>query len=91
MVDNPSTSTLTLTDNTFKREEGFITTLPRNIVNSASYANVNIFSSSNWDSSRSFQERLRDKYLIVQLAYTNNNNYAFSVPFITTNYRVSIR
>jgi hypothetical protein len=91
VVNDPTSLTLNLTNNTFKREGGFITTLPRNIVSSATASNVDIFNSSNWDSSRSFQERLRDKYLIVQLAYTNNNNYAFSVPFITTNYRVSIR
>ena len=91
VVNDPTSTTLTLTNNTFKRENGFITILPRNIVTSAAYTNIDIKSGSNLNSSRLFQERLRDKYLIVNLVYNNSNSYVFSIPYITSNYRVSIR
>jgi hypothetical protein len=43
------------------------------------------------DETRLFKERMRDKYLTVDLIYNNTNGYIFSVPYVTTNYRISKR
>jgi hypothetical protein len=43
------------------------------------------------DETRLFKERMRDKYLTIDLTYNNTNGYIFSVPYVTTNYRISKR
>jgi len=72
-------------------EREFILNIPRNIVDVDPTSNPDIFSVINLDSSKLFKERMRDKYIIVELYYTTSSedNYSFSVPYITTNYRIS--
>lgn len=77
--------------NTTKREGGFSTIIPRNIVNSNITNNLDIFNSSNHDYFRKFKERIRDNYCIIELRYSNSNNYRFNIPYVITNYRVSSR
>jgi hypothetical protein len=84
--------TITMNSNLIRKERGFTLAVPRNVVDTATYLNPDIFNASNLDdTTRTFRERMRDKYLIVDLTYTNANTYNFSIPYITTNYRISKR
>lgn len=82
--------------NITRQEREFKLNIPRNIVNTSSLSNPDILNNSNLDATRLFKERMRDKYLIIDLSYnnhnmTNNVNYIFNIPYITTNYRISKR
>lgn len=89
---NSDYTTITINSNLIRKERGFTLAVPRNVVDTATYLNPDIFNSSNLDdTTRTFRERMRDKYLIVDLIYTNINTYNFSIPYITTNYRISKR
>lgn len=74
--------------NIIRKEREFELPVPRNAMNTA---NGDINNPSSLDYSRQFRERMRDKYMIVELSYHNVNNYEFTVPYITTNYRISKR
>ena len=82
-----------LNQNITRHEREFKLNIPRNIVNISSLSNPDIF--SNLDATRLFKERMRDKYIIIDLIYNNTAiniyNYIFNVPYITTNYRISKR
>jgi hypothetical protein len=66
--------------------------VPRNAVKVNVGSNPDIFDVDNLSSAtRMFAERIRDKYIIMDLEYNNTNNYKFNVPYITTGYRTSIR
>lgn len=86
---NSDFTTLTINSNLTRKERGFTVAIPRNSVNSSN--NVDIFNSSNLDATRTFRERMKDKYLILDLTYSNANAYNFSIPYIITNYRISKR
>jgi hypothetical protein len=80
--------------NVTRHEREFNLNIPRNIVNISSLSNPDILNISNLDATRLFKERMRDKYLTIDLTYNNVNstfNYIFNVPYITTNYRISKR
>lgn len=57
--------------------------IPRNVVSKDIQDNPNIFTDINHD--REFKERLRDKYLIIELEYAGSNHINF--PEIITNFR----
>jgi hypothetical protein len=46
---------------------------------------------SNHNVNRLFRERIRDKYIVVELTYGNDEDYSFSIPFFITKYRISKR
>jgi len=99
-----SEQNLTLGDTLEKREQEFFTDIPRNLVDNDNGAtSVELEDSNNWDSTRQFRERMRDKYLTVDLIYDNQpssqsitsggtplpNN--FGVQYVTLDYRISNR
>jgi hypothetical protein len=90
-ISNPSDY-----QNITRPEREFKLNIPRNIVKISSLSNPDILDISNLDVTRLFKERMRDKYLIIDLVYNNTVqsdtfNYIFNVPYITTNYRISKR
>lgn len=84
---NSDYQTLTLNSNIIRKERGFKIAIPRNIVSNSS----DIFNPINLDATRVFKERMRDKYIVVDLIYTNQTTRDFNVPYIITDYRVSKR
>ena len=91
---NSNYQSVTNTSNLTRKERGFKLSVPRNRVEIGAINNPNIFTSINIDNeTRQFKERMRDKYLHVDLNYYNigNPTIKFSIPYIVTNYRVSNR
>jgi hypothetical protein len=80
------TNNSTIGYNTSKKENTFVTMMPRNIVTTSSIYDVDVQSPSNWNTSRLFKEKMRDKYIIVSLTYNNSTNKNLSLPFVVTNY-----
>ena len=72
-----------------RRERSYILQIPRNIINKDS--NNNIFNLDNLSTNRLFKERLMDKYLYIDLKYNNTNGNILNIPYLATNYRLSIR
>ena len=65
--------------------------VPRNSVNQTYTSSPDIFDAGNLDKTRLFRERMRDKYMVTDFVYTNNDNRRFVVPYIGIKYRVSYR
>jgi hypothetical protein len=59
--------------------------IPRNIVDDLVTNNPNIFTTI--DSTNTYKERIKDKYIVVELEYNNTDNNKFSVQEISTKYR----
>ena len=78
-------------ENLQRRERGWTLVVPRNAVNTNYTTSPNIFDPANIAASREWSERMRDKYLIVEMIYDNEEGYKFIVPFIGMKYRVSYR
>ena len=74
-----------------RREREFTIQIPRNAVNIDNTLNPDIFNTVNLSQDSKFRARLLDKYLIIDLAYNNENNNNFSISHLITNYRVSSR
>ncbi len=84
--------TLTNDINVKKREQTWATYIPRNKVNydiltPSSSSIFNPFVLTKVD----FGERIRDKYMVLDLKYDNTNNRRFIAHNITTDYRISPR
>lgn len=81
-----------LTPNTLskRRERTWRTPVPRNIMKTTG-ANLNIFDATNYAPTRLFKESLRDKYIVVELFYSNANNRRLICPLLTTKYLLSPR
>jgi hypothetical protein len=65
--------------------------VPRNSVNQTYTSSPDIFDAGNLDKTRLFRERMRDKYMVTDFVYTNNDTRRFVVPYIGIKYRVSYR
>lgn len=93
--DYQNTDYVTLTAGDYtslvRKERGFNTQVPRNKVNQLVTGNPDIFDTNNLSSAKEYAERMRDKYIIVDLIYNNANNYKFNVPYVVTDYSISIR
>jgi hypothetical protein len=74
-----------------RRERTWSMNVPRNIVDSTVFDNVDICDPSNWDDTLKFKERMRDKYMVTKFTYDNAAGNIFSVPMISTTYRRSYR
>lgn len=89
------TTAIDMSTNTAKRENNFVTNIGRNnITNSIGtpYPDVDVISTSTYDTTRLFRERMRDKFAIITMVYGNNAaNNIFSVPYVITTYRRSYR
>jgi hypothetical protein len=77
---------------TLERDEREWTTfVPRNAVDQMYTSSPDIFNAGNIDKTRTFRERIRDKYMITDFVYTNTDNRRFVVPFVVAKYRLSYR
>lgn len=64
--------TLTYKTNLERRERGWTTVVPRNLVDADLTTNPDIFAAGNLtNTTRTFRERLRDKYMILDAVYEN--------------------
>lgn len=72
-----------------RKERSYILPIPRNIVNKN--IDNNIFNTDNLTTGLLFKERLMDKYLYIDLKYNNTDGNVLNLPYLITNYRVSIR
>lgn len=75
-----------------RRERTWSMQVPRDIVDTTVESNSDITDSDNWDETNGRLSRIRDKYMVGKFTYENSsNNYTFSVPFISSVYRISYR
>ena len=78
-----------------RRERGWTLAIPRSVMAYDVQTNADIFDSNNYNYYQPFKERLRDKYLVVDLIYYNSKNtnstLRFNVNHIGLKYRTSIR
>jgi len=63
--------------------------VPRNRVDTAVRSNPNIF--VDLSAGKTYNERMRDKYMVIELNYNNTDNYKFTLPYINTLFRRSPR
>jgi hypothetical protein len=88
---NTDYCTLTYLTNLERDEREWTTFVPRNAVDSVYTGNPDIFDAGNIDKTRTFKERIRDKYMITDFTYTNTSNRRFVVPYVAVKYRISPR
>lgn len=88
---NTDYTNLVYGNNIQRREREFTIQIPRNVVSVVNTNNPDIFNPDNLDTTMKFQSRLLDKYMIIDLAYNNEDNLSFSLSHLITNYRVSSR
>ncbi|HKL12129.1 MAG TPA: hypothetical protein VJ907_00835, partial [Halanaerobiales bacterium] len=75
-----------------RRERTWSMNVPRSIIAEDVDLNPDIFDETNWDSTQTFKERIRDKHLVAKFTYTNDSDdNTFSVPFVSAQYRKSFR
>ena len=85
--------TLTYPTNIMRRERGWTAVVPRNKVEAIHILSPNIFTPVNIDSdaTKVYSERIRDKYMVLDLSFDNESETRFVVPFIGIKYRLSYR
>jgi uncharacterized protein (TIGR02145 family) len=85
--------TLTYPVNIMRRERGWTLVVPRNKVLTDYTSSPDIFDPINIDSggTKTWEERIRDKYMILDLSFNNLNGVKLIVPFIGVKYRLSCR
>ena len=88
---NTSEIALTYLDNLRRREREWNYVIPRNLVDTTYTSNSDPSLPANQDATRLFKERMRDKYLITELTFTNTNNRRMVVPYVGVRYRISYR
>jgi hypothetical protein len=64
--------------------------VPRNVVTETG-SNVDVLNPANWDLTRTFNDRIRDKYLIQHFEYDNSTSDKFTIDYLHTTVRVSKR
>ena len=74
-----------------RREQTWSMSIPRNIVDIDVSSNPDIHDVTNHDETQTFKERMRDKYLTCNFTYDNDDGNTFSIPFISSTYRRSVR
>ena len=72
-------------------EREWQTFVPRNAVDQLYTSSPDVFLAANIDKTRTFKERMRDKYMITDYTYTNTSNRRFVVPYTVIKYRISYR
>ena len=80
-----------------KKEREWQMAVPRNIMNE-NLVDADIFNVYNYDTTRQFKDRMRDKYLLIELIYNNfdsdfadNRNIKFVLHYFRTFFRHSFR
>ena len=75
-----------------RKERGWALSIPRNLVKLDVTGNPNIFTSDLTDTTRLFRERLRDKYMIMDLKFINGaTRDKFVLSNVGAKYRLSYR
>lgn len=75
-----------------RRERIWRLHIPRNVVDKIVSSDPNIFDPINLSNpGRKFRERMRGQSLNIQFEYNNDSGYIIKIPYITTNYRASVR
>jgi len=88
---NTDWKTLVYDTNIKKRDGHFSMAIPRNCVVGNVTESVSIFKPDNLDVTNKFKERMRDKYLIVDLLYNNDEELKLNLSYFITKYRISYR
>lgn len=85
--------TLSYDSNIMRRERGWTLTIPRNMLTTYYTQPSDIFSPLNINNTgtKDYAERIRDKYIVVDLSFDNLTQTRFVVPFIGIKYRISYR
>jgi hypothetical protein len=78
-------------DNIMNKDRGFALAVPRNVISKTYDSNIDITSGSNFDKTRTFKERLADKYMITELVFDNISNYRLLLHYIENYYRKNHR
>lgn len=83
--------TLDPTNNDLRRvEREWQTFIPRNVVTETG-ANIDVLNPANWDLTRTFNDRMRDKYLVQHFDYDASQSDQFIINYINTYVRTSDR
>jgi hypothetical protein len=90
-TQNTGYETLVYQTNLERREKGWTSTIPRNALILGFPDNNDIYNEALLDTTTLFRDRMRDKYLIVDLTFTNANGNRFICPYFGINYRISPR
>ena len=72
-----------------RRERGWTIAIPRNMVDHNYDTSPDIF--TGLAETRDWPERIRDKYMVLDLLFDNSTADRFVVPFIGVKYRISYR
>jgi hypothetical protein len=64
--------------------------IPRNVVTETG-TDIDVLNPNNWDLTKVFADRIRDKYLIQHFEFDNSNTDQFVLDYINTYFRVSMR
>lgn len=90
-LQNTSNINLTYGVNLERREREWTTYVPRNSVSVDYPTNVDILNGLNLNSSSLYRDRMRDKFLVVDLYFVNNSGYRIVFPYFGVKYRLSYR
>ncbi len=88
---NTDYQVLTYNTNLKRPERNWQCKTPANVVKNITTNSLDIFNTANFDVTRLFKDRMRDKYLTVDLITTNVNNRQLICHWFNMDYRVSIR
>jgi hypothetical protein len=85
--------TLTYPTNIMRRERGWTLDIPRNLVETLYTSGDDIFIPENIGTlaTKPWAERIRDKYMVLDLSFDNSTDTRFVVPFVGIKYRISMR
>jgi hypothetical protein len=90
-LQNTGYVTLTYGTNLERREREWELAIPRNAIDVTFPTNVDVLDAANLDTTRLYRDRMRDKYLVVDLIYTNTAGNRFIFPYFGLKYRISYR
>ena len=90
-LQNTGTVNLSYGTNLERREREWTTFIPRNAISVDYPTNVDIFDVANLDPYALYRDRMRDKYLVVDLTFVNSNGYRMVFPYFGIKYRLSYR
>ena len=76
-----------------RRERTWFVAIPKNAVKStlATMDSNNILAVGNLDMTKTFKERLRDKYVVIELTYDNSTNNSIDISLVSCDMRLSFR
>jgi uncharacterized protein (TIGR02145 family) len=79
--------------NIMRRERGWTISVPRNLLEVDYTDSPDILYTANigTDATKVWRERIRDKYMVLDLSFDNTSETRFVVPFIGIKYRLSYR